>query len=51
MTTLPRVGVFRFLRVPPNSPMAVRQAETITTSFIAEPPFMSLMMTNEKTFL
>jgi hypothetical protein len=26
--------------VPPNPPMAVRQAETITTSFIAKSPFV-----------
>jgi hypothetical protein len=26
------------LRVPPKVPMAVRQAETITTSFIPAPP-------------
>jgi hypothetical protein len=25
-------------KVPPNEPMAVRQAETITTSFILHPP-------------
>jgi hypothetical protein len=34
ITTLPRVARFISLRVPPKLPIAVRQADTITTSFI-----------------
>jgi hypothetical protein len=34
ITTLPRVARFISLNVPPKPPIAVRQADTITTSFI-----------------
>jgi hypothetical protein len=39
MATLPMVAALRSFRVPPKVPMAVRQAETITTSFMT-PPFL-----------
>jgi hypothetical protein len=34
-------GALLFFRLPPNAPMAVRQADTITTSFIIAHPFQN----------
>jgi hypothetical protein len=38
ITTLPNLDKLKSFKVPPKAPIAVRQADTITTSFMMEKP-------------